>query len=173
MKNSIIKFQLALLLTIGVQMAITANAQYRGMNRGMYGERGMRMGMNRGMGMGMNRPMYQGPRDSQQHEKFEQRLQEFSKRLNLTADQQNKVRDIMKQSRMEAKSIIQNNSNKEDRRPKMMQLALKTDGQIMNLLDPKQQEIYKQIKAERKEKRQGQMKEQKEMRMEMDDAGIL
>jgi len=173
MKKRIIKFQLALLLTIGVNMAMASNTQYRGMNHGMFGDRGMRMGMGMNRGMGFNRPMYQGPRDSQQHEKFEQRLQEFSKRLSLTSDQQNKVRDIMKQSRMEAKNIMQTYSNKEDRRPKMLQLALKTDGQIMGLLDPKQQEIYKQIKAERKEKRQEKMKEQKEMRMEMDDAGIL
>ena len=166
MKYNFFKLQVAFLLTIGVNLVLASSIQYRG----MHGDR-MRMGMNNGMIM--NRPMYQGPRDNQQHEKFEKRLNEFSKRLSLTTDQENKVRDIMKQTRVEAKTIIKTYSNKEERKPKMLELAQKTDGQIMGLLDPKQQEIYKQIKAERKEKRQEKMKEQKEMRMEMDDAGIL
>lgn len=167
MKYNIIKLQVAVLFAFGFTMAIASTNQYRG----MHNDRGMRMGMNGGVNM--NRPMYQGPRDNQQHEKFDKRLQDFSKRLNLTADQQNRVKDIMKQTRVEAKTIIKTYSNKEERKPKMLELAQKTDGQIMGLLDPKQQEIYKQIKAERKEKRQEKMKEQKEMRMEMDDAGIL
>lgn len=158
-----ITFVLATVVTLFLSQPIEAQ-YYGGMGRG-----GMRMGMNRGM----NRSMVQGNMQGKQHERFDARLKELTDTLHLTSDQQSKVKDIMKQTRAEAKTIIQNNQTKEDRRPNMMDLAKRTDSQINALLDPKQQEIYKNYKASQKANRKNQMNQQKEMRMEMDDAGIL
>jgi hypothetical protein len=129
-----------------------------------------------GIGISMSPYYQQGPggmRKGRMNERAQERMDELTAKLKLTSSQQEKVKLIMKQTRLEAKNIIENYTTPETRRPKMMELAKKTDTQINLILDPSQQELYKQYKAEQKKKRHEQMKEQKEMRMEMDDAGIL
>lgn len=112
-------------------------------------------------------------KDGKRHEKFEARLEEFSKRLNLTSDQKEKVRIIMKDTRTEAKSIIQSTKSREERKPQMLDLVMRTDAKINAILDSKQQEIYRQIKIERLSKRMEKKDLDKEMRMEMDEVGLL
>lgn len=108
-----------------------------------------------------------------QHQKFEARLKEFSTRLQLSKEQEVKVREIMLQSRTEAKLILDKEKSSETRKPKMKELANRTDQSILALLNDNQKVTYREIKKERKEKKKSQTDKEKEMRMEMEDAGIL
>ena len=94
-------------------------------------------------------------------EMAEQRFKEFSDMLALNADQQVKIKAIIKQNRMEMKQIreAQKDAPKEERRSAMTAQLKKSNDQINTILDPHQQELYKQYKADKKAERQKKMQE--------------
>ena len=101
--------------------------------------------------------------------KREQKFAEASKRLNLSADQQQKLKGIMAANKEEMKALreAKKNASKDEKRAAMIGQFKKLDGQITAMLDAKQLEIYKQMKEEKKkemqEKRAAKMKEKQEM----------
>lgn len=109
-------------------------------------------------------------------EKRAARFEEMSKKLNLTSDQQTKIKEIMTQNRNEMKALKEANKDKakEEKRKVMLAQLKKADGQVNDVLDAKQKELYKQLKAERKkemkEKRKERIKDQEELE---DYQGIL
>lgn len=89
----------------------------------------------------------------------------ISQRLQLTPDQQTKLKEIMKQNRQEMKAIKEANKNadKATRRQAVMAQMKKTDEQIKAILNDTQRAEYEKIKAEKREK-------MKQRRMEKRDA---
>ncbi len=89
----------------------------------------------------------------------------ISQRLQLTPDQQTKLKEIMKQNRQEMKAIKEANKNadKATRRQAVMAQMKKADEQVKAILTDSQRVEYEKIKAERKA-------EMKKRKMERRDA---
>lgn len=117
-----------------------------------------------------------GQKQEVRKEKQAARFDEMSKKLNLTSDQQTKIKEIMTQNRTEMKALKEANKDKakEEQRKAMLGQLKKADGQVNEVLDAKQKEQYKQLKAERKkemkEKRKEKMKDNEELE---DYQGVL
>ncbi len=112
--------------------------------------------------------------DTKTHDRKEMHAQKFaeaSKRLNLTAEQQTKIKAIMEQNKAEMKALREANKDKskDEKRALMMAQLKKTDAQITPVLDAKQQEIYKQMKAEKKKEMQKKREEHMKEKAEMDE----
>ena len=105
----------------------------------------------------------QQPQDPQvmqgRKEMAEQRFKEFSDKLGLNPDQQAKIKTIVKQNRMEMKEIRESKKDapKEERRAAMAEQLKKGNVQINAVLDPHQQELYKQYKEEMKTERKNKL----------------
>ncbi|MES2558833.1 MAG: hypothetical protein V4590_03780 [Bacteroidota bacterium] len=97
--------------------------------------------------------------------KHEQRFKAASERLNLTTDQQAKLKAVLKQNKTEMKTLREANKDKakDEKRKVMIAQMKKADGQVSAILDSKQQEIYKQMKEEKK----AEMKKKREEHMKM------
>lgn len=81
-----------------------------------------------------------------------QRTQELTKQLNLTADQQTKVQDILTSERSQMQSLHQDTSqSQQDRRSKMMDIHKTSDTQIRALLDSTQQKKWDEMQAKREQ----------------------
>jgi periplasmic protein CpxP/Spy len=81
-----------------------------------------------------------------------QRTQELTKQLNLTADQQTKVQDILTSERSQMQSLHQDTSqSQQDRRSKMMDIHKTSDTQIRTLLDSTQQKKWDEMQAKREQ----------------------
>lgn len=82
-------------------------------------------------------------------------MQELSARLSLRPEQQARLKDIMKQNREEMKALRESKKDapKEEKRTAMIAQMKKADENINAILDTKQQELYKQYKAEKKAER--------------------
>lgn len=99
----------------------------------------------------------------------EQKFAEASKRLNLSADQQKKLKEILEANKAEMKTLKEANkdASRDEKKKVMIAQLKKLDGQITAVLDAKQIETYKQMKAEKRkemrEKREAKMKEKEEM----------
>ena len=76
----------------------------------------------------------------------------------------------MKSTRKQLMALRNQSNTKDDRRTAMADIMRKTDDQINNLLDSKQQEFYKQYKAERSEQMKQRIKGQ---RSEAEEEGIF
>jgi hypothetical protein len=98
---------------------------------------------------------------SQQEQKFQMAVG----RLNLTAEQQTKLKSLREQNRTEMKALRDANKDKtkEAKRKAMQEQMRKMDAQVMAILDSKQQELYKQMKAEKK----GEIKKNRQEKMKM------
>jgi protein CpxP len=107
----------------------------------------------------------------QNKEQRSERFAEAIKRLNLTDDQQTKIKVIMEKNRTEMKALraSKKDSPKDEKHAAMMTQMKKVDGQIATVLDNKQQDIYKQMKAEKKAKMQEKQAERMEKREEMEE----
>ena len=82
-----------------------------------------------------------------------QRTQELTKQLNLTADQQTKVQDILTSERSQMQNLRQDTSqSQQDRRSKMMDLHKTSDTQIRALLDSTQQKKWDEMQTNREER---------------------
>lgn len=81
-----------------------------------------------------------------------QRTQELTKKLNLNADQQNKVQAALDAERSQMDTVRQDSSlSPQDRRAKMMDLHKGTDAQIREILDPAQQTKWDEMQAKRQQ----------------------
>lgn len=121
----------------------------------VFAQGGMRGGMRDGKGdhregKGMNR---------------DSAFAKISQRLQLTPNQQTKLKEIMKQNRQEMKAIKEANKNadKATRRQAVMAQMKKMDDQVNAILNDSQRAEYEKIKAERRE-------EMKKRKMERKDA---
>ncbi|MCU0421949.1 MAG: hypothetical protein MUC81_03980 [Bacteroidia bacterium] len=94
------------------------------------------------------------------HQKADSLFQQFSKRLNLTPEQQTKLKEIMKQNRSEMKAIREANksASKEERRKAVIAQAKKNDERILAILNDSQKQEYAKIKTEFKNKKKANRK---------------
>jgi periplasmic protein CpxP/Spy len=98
-----------------------------------------------------------------------QRFTEASKRLNLTDDQQAKIKELLSTNKSEMKALREKNkaASKDEKRAAMMAQLKKLDTQISEVLTGDQQKEYAKMKEERKEamkaKRAEKMRENEEM----------
>lgn len=107
-------------------------------------------------------------------EKREQRFADASKRLNLTADQQTKIKAVLSQNRTDMKALREANKDKakDEKRKAMIDQMKKADGQVTAVLDAKQQQIYKQMKEEKKADMKTKRAERMKVQDEMEDVGV-
>jgi len=105
----------------------------------------------------------------------EQRFKVISEKLQLTQEQQTKLKAIAKENRMEMKQLRESKKDapKQERRAAMLSQLKKANEQINAMLNPKQQELFSQYKAERKAHRQKKMKEKQEDREMMEDGRLF
>jgi periplasmic protein CpxP/Spy len=77
------------------------------------------------------------------HQDTGKRVQHLTKKLNLSSDQQTKVKGILDQQQTEFQSMHQDSSmSRQDRHAKMMDLRKSTDDQIRAVLNPDQQKKF-------------------------------
>ena len=76
----------------------------------------------------------------------DQRLQMLTKRLNLTADQQEKIKPMLESESQQMQALHQDSSlSREDRMSKMTQIRQSTNDQIKSSLNPDQQQKFEQM----------------------------
>src|SRR5271157_5734971 len=76
----------------------------------------------------------------------EQRLQMMTKQLNLTTDQQEKIKPLLENESQQMQTLRQNSSlSNEDRMGQMKQLRQSTNEQIKSELNPDQQQKFQQM----------------------------
>ncbi len=83
------------------------------------------------------------------HRHHGERMQKLSQELNLTADQQAKIKPIFQQARTQGKTIHQDASlTKEQKMAKMKELHQTTMAQMNEILTPEQQTQWKQLREQ-------------------------
>jgi len=83
----------------------------------------------------------------------EERVQHLTKKLNLTDDQQTKVKSILENQQSEANSLRQDTSlSQQDRRAKFMQIHQTTQQSIRDVLTDEQKAKFDQMQEQRQEK---------------------
>jgi protein CpxP len=83
-------------------------------------------------------------------------LQRMRKNLNLSSDQVQQLRPIFANMRTQMRSIRQNSSlSQQQRREQMRDARQKTMQQINGVLTPEQQQKWKQLRAQRRNRRGG------------------
>ena len=79
----------------------------------------------------------------------------LAKKLNLNADQQSKVEEVLKSEQSQMEGVHSDTSlSKEDRRSKMMDIHKSSSDQIRGLLDPDQQKKWDEMQAKQQERMQ-------------------
>ena len=97
-------------------------------------------GMGRGMG---RRPM----------ESVDDQIKHLSKKLNLTGDQQAKLKPILEDQRKQMEQIHNDSSlSREDRFSKMQALRQSSDTQIKSVLTEEQQKNFDKMRAEQQDR---------------------
>ena len=94
-----------------------------------------------------------------------QRMQKLTQELNLTPDQQTKIKPIFQQARAQAKTIRQDTTlNQDQKRAKFKDLHQTTMAQLNEILTPEQQAQLKQLQEQRRaqwqQRRQQQQQQQ-------------
>jgi Spy/CpxP family protein refolding chaperone len=124
---------LTLLLSLSGLSAGLAAAQYQG------GGYGRPQG-----GDGQRRPM-----------SVDERVKRMTKDLNLTTDQQTKVKSILEDEQKKAQDLRNDtSSDRQTMRQKMMQLRQDTSDQVRALLDDKQKEKFDKMEQQREDRMQ-------------------
>lgn len=83
------------------------------------------------------------------------RLKRMTKELNLTADEQAKIKPVLVDEQKKMQDLRNDSSNdRQAMREKMMQLHKDTSDQIRALLDDKQKESFDKLEQERQERMQ-------------------
>ncbi len=78
----------------------------------------------------------------------DQRLQMMTKQLNLTADQQEKIKPMLESQNQQMQALHQDTSlSQEDRMSKMQQIRQSTNEQIKSVLNPDQQQKFEQMNS--------------------------
>jgi Spy/CpxP family protein refolding chaperone len=99
--------------------------------------------MNQGPGMGQG-----GPHHMQMSP--DQRLQHMTRQLNLTDEQQQKIKPILEQEQQQMQALHQDTSmSQEDRAGKMQQVRQGTNDQIKSVLNAEQQQKFEQMQNRR------------------------
>lgn len=116
-------------------------------------------------------PVNKETKMAERKEMHEKKFTEASKRLNLTAEQQTKIKAILQQNKTEMKTLQEANKDKTpaEKRTLMITQLKKADAQITPLLDAKQLETYKQMKAEKRSEMQKKREERMKDKAEMDE----
>lgn len=83
----------------------------------------------------------------------QKRLERMSAELNLSADQETQVKAIMQDARAERKEIIELVGSREEAKPELRELRVRTDARIKEVLNDEQDARFDELKAERKERR--------------------
>lgn len=93
------------------------------------------------------------PKPQQKHMHRDSAFAKVSKRLDLSAEQQTKLKDIVKQNHAEMKAIREANKSatKEEKRKAVVAQMQKNDERVKQVLNEQQKAEYEKIKAERKE----------------------
>ena len=99
------------------------------------------------------------------HKHHGDRMQKLSQELNLTADQQAKIKPIFQQAHAQAKTIHQDTTlNKDQKMAKMKELHQNAMAQMNEVLTPEQQATWKQLREQRRaqwqQRRQQQQQQQ-------------
>ena len=85
-----------------------------------------------------------------------QRLEHMTKLLNLTADQQQKIKPLLESEQTQMQSVHQDSSLAPvDRRSKMQEIRQSTNTQINGLLTPDQQQKWSQMQERQRERMHG------------------
>jgi hypothetical protein len=105
----------------------------------------------------------------------EKRFNDLSERLQLTLDQQTKLKAIAKENRLEMKQLHEGKKDapKEERRAAMDTQLKKANAQISAILAPQQQELFIKYKAEMKKEREKKWKERNQEKEEMEDGKLF
>jgi periplasmic protein CpxP/Spy len=78
----------------------------------------------------------------------DQRLQMMTKQLNLTADQQEKIKPMLESQNQQMQALHQDTSlSQEDRMSKMRQIRQNTNDQIKSVLDADQQQKFQEMNS--------------------------
>jgi protein CpxP len=101
-----------------------------------------------GTGRGMGRGMGHGPMGS-----VDDQIKHLSKKLNLTDDQQAKLKPILEDQRKQMEAIHSDSSlSREDRFSKMQALRQSSDAQIKGVLNEEQQKNFDKMRAEQQDR---------------------
>jgi len=96
-----------------------------------------------------------GGGQGQQMPSVDDQVKDLTKQLNLTDDQQPKVRDLLQKQRDQTSQVMQDNSlAREDRRAKMRDIHDSTTGKIRNLLTDDQKKKYDDYLQKQQQNRQ-------------------
>jgi periplasmic protein CpxP/Spy len=109
---------------------------------------GQQTGQGTGRGMGQGHGMGHGPMGS-----VDDQIKHLSKKLNLTDDQQAKLKPILEDQRKQMDAIHSDSSlSREDRFSKMQTLRQSSDAQIKGVLNEEQQKNFDKMRAEQQER---------------------
>ena len=87
------------------------------------------------------------------HQDTGKRVQHLTKKLNLSSDQQSKIKGILDQQQTQFQSLHQDSSmSRQDRHAKMMDLRKSTDDQIRAVLNPDQQKTFDEMRQKQMER---------------------
>jgi protein CpxP len=93
------------------------------------------------------------------------RMQKLSQELNLTADQQAKMKPIFQQARAQGKTIREDAGlTKDQKMAKMKELHENTIAQLNGILTPEQQATWKQLREQRRAQWQQRHQQQQQQR---------
>jgi len=103
----------------------------------------------------------------QMHERFEGRMEKLSKELNLTKEQQGKIRPILENEMKEMRTVREDSSlTPEQKREKTKAIHQTTKESINKTLTPEQQKKFAEMKEDARENRQGMAEKRIEMMSE-------
>jgi protein CpxP len=105
-------------------------------------------GQGTGQGQGMGRGMGRRPMES-----VDDQIKHLSKKLNLSDDQQAKLKPILEDQRKQMEAIHSDTSvSREDRFSKMQALRQSSDSQIKGVLNEEQQKNFDKMRAEQQDR---------------------
>ncbi len=115
-----------------------------------------------------------GKRGAHKQEMMKKRFEEFSTKLNLRPDQQEKVKGILKEHAEEIRGIKKNpDHTPESRKAAVKQSMKKMDDQINSMLDDPQKEAYKKHKEERRAELKKKAEERRKQKEELEEESIF
>jgi protein CpxP len=101
-------------------------------------------GQGQGQGMGMGQHMGRRPMMS-----VDDQVKHLTKKLNLSADQQTKLKPILEDQRKQMEAVHNDSSlSRDDRMTKMQGLRQSTDTQIKSVLNDDQQKSFDKMRAD-------------------------
>jgi periplasmic protein CpxP/Spy len=89
----------------------------------------------------------------QMHERIKERMENLSKELNLTKEQQEKIRPIIENEMKEMQAVRSNDSlTKEQKREKVKAIRQTTQAELNKILTPEQQKKYAEMQENARQK---------------------